>query len=1197
MLNIIDRKWKSNACDATGGIGPHAVKNEPTWNPSGITTQPRSAEVYCPKSLKVQNKGFSLNQKLFLITSIFIVVKLSVKKPIRNFCSMGPRTASSFLQSCRIFFTMMATVGRNAVRFKDTPAFVRVADDVSMSSGDSNTTLMKALQLDESSSIHSEAMNEKSVASDSPTERVQWVGRTPHAKVLEAKRSRKTLDELMKMPELAPLNNSISMMAPSFIIESSAMHNDNESTPSDISFSPVGVAMNERSQITGTPYVQPLKGKNVFLDTPFCPSEAPHSLARSTPSSNESYSFDLLSTEADRILSSMPNSTPLSTRSTPNYISPLSEPSTNHPRLSSIHQTPANVKAEQISFEDEEPSTTKKIVVKSAVKPLRVLNQNSAAFERPKQISEESFSKTMKSASRLSDTPKSLLMEKENQIYVNQSEKKPPSEMKVQIQQYAPTPISSTFDSTVSNNQRVQITAAKVALRNESPAKALLREVTPRSMVEESVLSSTMPCVVEARASISVTNNDNQVHAALTSLEMKPKLIKSVSMNVDLPQTHNRPPEYIAASNNDEVECQRQRHKEMKQHKSVDAPVVKVDQILHQVSAVSSDEGVSLGKGPIFACIRAKRVEHLTARTMTASSMECKEKMVPAFPIDAPSVVHSKPPISSSQHDTGSGSRNTLHLANAWATPRNTRKTVPHNYFVNEKVDVPRIASFHGHHDHSQTLSSSISQHVTITVPEEDAHQKMEEVSLVPSIPSDVGTHTVALPTNTSTVEPLVNVKQLHVSNPPTQIVSSGRVAHQDVSIQVDREMFKQTKIIISSCSSTAPVMKETAVQSSFDSSIINLSPIGKTAFTEVKHQVEHVQTAVVSNNLNESICSYALEDLLPKYDSPQNSRIVASYTSTPSAGSPVRQHKQQQQRFDTMSCLVSSNMSKSASKMSSLDVSPSTSMIQNRSTSLGSATRIVVADRQKYMQDQWNTQQQIPWDYFNEYEDPVELDKGEPKERVEIASEPEFAYIPRKDLTVLTDVAVASFTQTMMMDNEESQSVDCNTTFTLDQSSCDRLNQSCLSNETAEQTFPKLAIKSLKRAVDSPLDVKEINFDTAPGEFTTVMLTFSNHRPKDLTLSADCAFLRVEPSYYARNIQNGKSSSMPPLQEGEDYFSVSPKLVTIPANGQAELFVTFSPVAESEGIYSGVMKIKFGNKVSDHRINFSDYSHVLFVL
>jgi hypothetical protein len=59
----------------------------------------------------------------------------------------------------------------------------------------------------------------------------------------------------------------------------------------------------------------------------------------------------------------------------------------------------------------------------------------------------------------------------------------------------------------------------------------------------------------------------------------------------------------------------------------------------------------------------------------------------------------------------------------------------------------------------------------------------------------------------------------------------------------------------------------------------------------------------------------------------------------------------------------------------------------------------------------------------------------------------------------------------------------------------------------------------------------------------------------------------------------------------------VSPKLVTIPANGQAELFVTFSPVAESEGIYSGVMKIKFGNKVSDHRINFSDYSHVLFVL
>lgn len=1049
---------------------------------------------------------------------------------------------------------MMASIGRNAVRFKDTPAFVRVPDDMSMSSADSATTLMKALQLDESSSTQSEVVNDKSIISDSPSERNQWVGRTPHAKVLDAKRSRKALEDLMKMPELAPLNNSV-MVTPFVFREQS-----NGNTPSDISFSPAAVP--ERSQVAGTPYVEPVKGNNVFLNTPFFQqSETPTSLARSTPSSNESYSFDLLSTEADRVLSALPDITPTSSRSAQNFISPLSEPSVGHPRLAIGNYTPAPKRNQEMSFEEEDSSALTKSMVKSATKPLRTLNQNTATFEKPKQVMEDSTSKYMKNA--VINTPVvAASTGKENQHQPVEVDKKMISDVKALSER------AVSLTNTVASERTVRPVVGTV--RDEQtvsfPSKTLFQESTIKPNVE---------------ASLQTLSEE----VAVATVEVKPKSARSVmSMNVDLPETNNKPPEFITLSNNEKkvaVAATENYYQETQQPQIQIATDPNFNYQYNWQPNGGIDEGVSLGKGPIFACIRAKKVEHYTTRS--TQSVECKEKFVPAFPIDAPSIVQTK----QISHQLESNTKNSLHLANIWATPRNTRKSVPHSYFVNDRVEAPKMVSHCssalGPQDKIHMLNNKT--HVsTITVVETPEQPKDIVITQQP-IMMNVPSPSLSVGSSTPMISHQSTLQEANMST-STQIVSSVNNVHQDVSIQVDREFFLNSNKTMQH--PVVPTMKDMAVQSSFDSSVSILSPIGKVVSDSAKNIDDCIQGNIVIDHLNEtpkkydmdeSICSYTLEDLLPKYSSAQHSRIIASYTSTPSSASPVAQ-----QKFDTKSCYVErSNKSCDVEKATSFDVSASTSMIQNRSTNLGSATRVVVSDREKYMKEQWQNQQ-IPWDYFNEYEDPVdescndEVDAGNNNA------------MDHKDFTLLTDVAVASFTQTMIMDDEESNSVGCNTTFTLDQS-CDLSKSSCHSDATAEQVFPKLAIKSLKRAADSPLDVKEINFDTAPGEYTTVMLTFSNHRSRDLTFFTDCAFLRVEPSYYARS--SGAGGEFACIENGEEYFTVSPKVVTIPANGQGVVFVTFSPVAEKEGIYSGVMRIKYSNKVNVH--NFVDiFAHCI---
>ncbi len=972
---------------------------------------------------------------------------------------------------------MMTSIGRNAVRFKDTPVFSRIPED-SMSSSDS--TLLKALQLNESSSILSDVANEKSCIADSPNERVQWVGRTPHSKVLDAKRSRKALDELMKMPELAPLNNSV--LGPlNHSVLTIPFHEQvtvSEDSISDISFSPA-----VRGQVTATPFVQPVKANKGFLDTPFLQNEALQSIAKSTPSSHESNSFDLLSTEADRILSSMPDTTPVSTRSQKQFaISPLSEPSISNAPTSMVHHPPTPYRMQYTAFEHDENGSLKKPIVKSLSKPLRTLNQNIATFERPRQV-EDSATKPYRASNSFVTTP-ILAKDKENLSRLREDRALITQDVEVDVE-----------SQILPKANDIPIKKDEVA---EVPPPNHFCTVTLNSQEDTFRLSLGLSPDTPGSHHVEIGNRVDSIcfsDNSGVSAEMKPKIIRSVNFeNLDLPQTKNKPPEFVPVTNDDLSHQTLQTMTRGK--KDVDHPI-NIESGGASVNFLS-DEGVSLGKGPIFACARAKRVVY--HRTKMIQPLEQKDKLVPACPIDAPSVKQTL----SSTCTTENLPINTLHLANTWATPRNTRKTIPHNYFINEKVEVPIITNAH----QDQPVSTVELQKPVIVL--------------------------------TSTLPE----KNMEVSS---QFAS--KFVHHDVSIQVDKELlaYQINK-------------RDCAVQSSFDSMVengnLNLSPSSN---SNLPQNIQRNEYDTLKNICDNSVCSYTLEELLPKYQSEQNSPIIASYSSTPS--------RTYSQRFDTKSCCVSSDKATTKNP-----VTDGSSMLSTRSAGMGSATRIVVANREKYMDEQWNNQQ-LPWNYFNNYED---------FEENEMVHESAYCQEP-KDLTLLTDIAVASFTQTMLVDDEENQtlpSIGCNTTFTLDQS-CDHSKISRLSDETIEQTFPKISIKSLKRSPDSPLDVKEINFDTAPGEFTTVMLTFNNHRPKELTLLTDCVVLRVEPSYSGRS--QSTSVNVQSRPDSHEYFTVSPKAITIPENGQGVIFVTFSPAAETEGIYSGAMRIRYGNKVSPH--------------
>lgn len=199
-------------------------------------------------------------------------------------------------------------------------------------------------------------------------------------------------------------------------------------------------------------------------------------------------------------------------------------------------------------------------------------------------------------------------------------------------------------------------------------------------------------------------------------------------------------------------------------------------------------------------------------------------------------------------------------------------------------------------------------------------------------------------------------------------------------------------------------------------------------------------------------------------------------------------------------------------------------------------------------------------------------------------------------DLTLRTDVAVTHFTAHDLSvfddadanyeDSEQHRSMytaGAETTFTLDQSFMTKTTLlSTTSNEQPREVVPRFAIKSLTRDPNAPFEVKEINFETAPGEFTTVMLSFGNQRAHSVTLDAQTALVRVEPlvSAFLPGSPNAMADYATAAAEAStDCFSVSPGHVKIAPHSEASIYVTFAPPASVEGIFSGAMRLRHGRK------------------
>jgi hypothetical protein len=149
---------------------------------------------------------------------------------------------------------------------------------------------------------------------------------------------------------------------------------------------------------------------------------------------------------------------------------------------------------------------------------------------------------------------------------------------------------------------------------------------------------------------------------------------------------------------------------------------------------------------------------------------------------------------------------------------------------------------------------------------------------------------------------------------------------------------------------------------------------------------------------------------------------------------------------------------------------------------------------------------------------------------------------------------------------------------------------------------LPNLLVTRKRRKKDAAIEMKEIVLKAAPGESTTVALTFGNSRPGIIILRPKAILVRYEPSLQAL----APSPSAPLSHSGDKaglefipgtpqrvkeeeereksrrlIFSVSPESLPLLPGAENILHVTFSPSLESSGVYSGALKIKAGNKVS----------------
>ena len=110
--------------------------------------------------------------------------------------------------------------------------------------------------------------------------------------------------------------------------------------------------------------------------------------------------------------------------------------------------------------------------------------------------------------------------------------------------------------------------------------------------------------------------------------------------------------------------------------------------------------------------------------------------------------------------------------------------------------------------------------------------------------------------------------------------------------------------------------------------------------------------------------------------------------------------------------------------------------------------------------------------------------------------------------------------------------------------------------------------------------DIKEITLSCPPGSFTTLVLSFSNKRERKMLLKPRAILVRFDNMDKQFGVESDiDSSDISMLGPSGSVFQVSPHVLSMHTGECANMYITFSPKFDAQGIYGGALKIKSKGK------------------
>eukprot|EP01031_Cornospumella_fuschlensis_P033785 gene33785-40880_t len=1083
-----------------------------------------------------------------------------------------------------------------SVRFKDTPVAIKSEAHAALGG---NTPLLKALALDDSTSILSvsnisdEPDKENSILSSGPSERANYVGRTPHAKVIEAAKVRRSFDELLKIVPMPMQVSDISTLsagspakqAPEVLskdVEGSinrTVHfhvapatpapmktselsdpSSQELTPTDFNitglsntpsscgsdnFDLVGAVAEDIS--THMPSMSSKDSRKFAGHTPF--PDAKHRPALNSKSPDSEISQALWASGSSRMSRSISAHDVSEKLLTPHQqslqsISIHSPPAADSQQSPVLHSgsgshvssdaqstlsflmpdySPSSVgpsPAQQAMQRSESQQSTPMMTLPAAGNVFN-LPSNSGAVSLASSVGGVGDQSTLTSASVQQMSPQiiSQLMSQGTPVLLLPSTNMPGSAMARAVVQD-----SASRPSVVSPN-----TVATQSMATPAPVPVLRTNASP-NLAHPVSLAPTTPSPLLATISTPASGMSAVSQLTASSVSTFPQ--------ISAPKSVNSTPVMISES----VVCA-----------DLPSPVV-----------LAMDGGVARGRGPTSGNFApsGKPTRPPMPHNVPQNEQNPQRAIAQPSPAQVLAVV-TLPPTST----VGIAAQSPLRApatSKSWFTPRNTRKQLPYQQtgisrqVISQRAQQAVASGPSFLKDHNMTMNRSVNHSsVSVMGGRADTSSAMDIDSL----------------------------------DDPAQVCN--------VSIQCDAASIAR---ILASTASGGKA--DAAVNTSFSSTASIPYGVASTASTVFGRNQENHQLIKEVNAMLSPICdydvrndvseceegsiqsSYCLEDYLKEANQhiERNHAFYNSGHSHRSIPSPAVH-----QPFDTNA--VYSDPSPAASRQShphaaSRNTSQSQhqrshqSIVLDRTQTTGTTLSYPHSSLLSGAGRVMNGQVSYSQSPANSDCSSITLNKSQ---------------FPAQDLTVLTDVAVANYTMDMidaqpaqMMDTilEESVVSTQSSLPGLGTPAHSAVNTSCMTGpdmtlflDISQHTnmYPKLAIKSLQRhaspsSTSSVMDIKEVVLQAAPGEVTTVMLTFHNHKDKPIVLKTSSVCVRFDMS-------TKKSDESVTTQSNTEVFGVSPGKLIIPAKGEEVLFVSFTPHTSVQGVYTGAMQIKDSKK------------------